>query len=144
MDIYFVTHRPESLTKNDMATNFLDAARAYKKMNDECPAYLLVGRIEDDGHCHLYDTDGDVSFDAKWFDCGIRYFVVRHNPGTKYPETVISKDGVFNNPWDADKYIEEHGGDWKLYDFNELCHKIIESHYIIEGLKEEADYEGPF
>lgn len=137
---YFVTKRPDMLTKETFFNSgyIVPVIEAFRKMDADEPAYCYaIARDEEHGSCyHLYDTCGDFSCNASWRDIGRVYFVVRHNPGFGYPETVISPDGIFDYPQDAESYIDKHGGSWKAYTWEDLTAKMTESITLLEQFKE--------
>ena len=113
------------LWKGDMVSSFEKALDAYSDMDKFNPTCALIykTRREDDGHTHLFG----YNFTAKdWCDEGPIYFVVRQDAGLWFPETVICENGIFNNMEDADRYVEKHGGEWKIYSWKQLLSKLDE------------------
>ena len=145
-EFYFVTNRLDLMTKHCFIDGgyIVPALEEYRARNKYEPTYLIAGCQHEDGRIHLYDTEGKTGCGMQWKHMFAAYFVVRHNPGTPYPETVISEDGIFTTPWDADKYIKEHGGAWKVYDFRGLQEKMAESLEIEAQLKRIKDSNPPW
>lgn len=106
------------------------------KLSEECP-YDYFCYDESDKTLYVHENG--------WKPWGRVWFVVRHNPGFSYPETVISKDGIFDTLAETEAYIKKHGGSWKMYDFNELQYKMAESIQLMQRLKsEQQEKECPF
>lgn len=113
----------------------LQAFACYDEQNREMPHDLL--RFDEDTHILSV-------WDSGWKPLCREWFVVRHNPGFNYPETVISEDGIFDRLADAEEYIKTHGGSWKMYNFRELQTKMAESIQLMQELKNEQEEERPF
>ena len=121
---------------NYVGTSVQDAIETFDFCSDEMPCDLY--RLnEDTKMLEVYNpiVSGNAILDWEWAPLYRAWVVVRHNPGFNYPETVISKDGIFDTVDEAQKFIEKNGGDWKIYGFAELQSKMIESAKLMEQLK---------
>lgn len=121
-----------------VGTDINRAMSVWDEDNAECPCDFLRFN-EESKMIESYEpvTNGTKIIDWKWVPFGRAWFVVRHNPGFSYPETVICQDGIFETLAETEAYIKEHGGSWKMYCFSELQHKMAESITLEEKLREE-------
>lgn len=79
-----------------------------------------------------------------WIPLYRAWVVVRCNPGFTHPETIICHDGIFETIAEAESYIKNHGGSWKIYDFDELQNKMAESIQLLRELNSDQHEECPF
>ena len=127
-------------------TNINHAMSVWDEHNTECPCDLFryneeTKMVENYGLVR----NGTKIIDWKWVPLYRAWIVVRHNPGFSYPETVISKDGIFETMAETEAYIKNHGGSWKIYGFNDLQYKMGESIQLMQKLKsEQQEEECPF
>ena len=91
---------------NHVGTNEQEAIDAFDLYSDEMP-HDLYRLNEDTKMLEAYEpvVSGAVIVDWKWTPLYRAWVVVRDNPGFNYPETVISKDGIFDTVDEAQKFI---------------------------------------
>ena len=116
-----------------MACNYAGSLEAqafacYDEQNDSMPHTLY--RVNE--NTHMLEV-----WDSKWVTLCRVWFVVRHNPSFNHPETIISENGIFDTLAEAEAFIKENGGSWKLYSFKELQQKMIESADLEAQIKAE-------
>lgn len=129
-----------------VGTDINRATSVWDEDNAECPCDLFRFN-EETKMVEGYEpvTNGTRILDWKWVPRYRAWVVVRHNPGFQYPETVISQNGIFETLAEAEAYIKNHDGSWKIYCFNELQHKMAESIQLMQKLKsEQQEEECPF
>lgn len=130
-----------------VGTNEEEANRIFSKASEEMP-HEMYRFNESTKMVESYEpiVSENRILDWKWVPIYRAWFVVRNNPGFNYPETVICKDGIFDTLTEAEAFIRENGGSWKLYSFSELQEKMIESADLMARLKTEQEKldETPF
>lgn len=125
---------------NYVGTNEEEADRIFSEASEEMP-HEMYRFNETTKMVESYEpiVSGKRILDWKWVPIYRAWFVVRNNPGFSYPETVICKDGIFDTLTEAEAFIREKGGNWKLYSFSELQEKMIESANLMAQLKKENE-----
>lgn len=143
MNHYFVLDffYDSPMLDNYVGTDIDKAMAAWEKLNADSP-YDLIRFNEETKMVEEYDAitePGGKITGWEWVQRYRAWFVVRHNPGFKHPETVISGNGIFETLAEAEEYIKANGGYWKMYGFYELQNKMAESIRLMERLKKEQE-----
>lgn len=134
MNHYFVSAYFQNflMESNYVGTEEVNAYDTFIESNTECP-HDFIRFNEDSKMVEVADfCIKEEKCVMSWRPVYKAWVAVRHNPGFDYPETVISKDGIFETLSDAKSFIKENGGSWKIYSFVELQNKLIESKELMD------------